>query len=450
MSRRRTGGIWASVSQTAVAKIVVMGLSGILGIFTSRMIIEHFGAPAYAQYGLLTSIPALLPFADLGIAAVVINAIAGSDDPKRDLQVRRSIVTAFRILTVSGAIIMLVAVLITVLGLWPAILGNGLMPDGGSIAAFLCLATFGFVLPLTVGQRILIGVGKTSTQVATQAIAAPVIFLGVWLFVVADVDAGPYVSVLSYVASGIVAAVCLWLSARSIRPQVWLAMKEVPRLRSAPGVPAFALAWPMVVQMIALPIAMQTDRLLLSHLTDGPELAQYNLATQLFGLVIQTIGAAGLALWPIYAKARSAKRVESPLVPTLWFLGGGLALALILALISPWIAGFVSGGKITLGFPILIPYIVFVALQAAKYPVGMYMTDQRGLQFQVLPILCMVPLNLGLSWLLIPVFGAAGPIIGSAVSVAICQVVPNLWYVQRDLAKRRALAREEADVDATS
>ena len=446
MARGR-GGIWASVSQTAVAKIFVMGLSGVLGIFTSRMIIEHFGSGAYAQYGLLTSLPALLPFADLGIAAVVINAIAGSDDPKRDLQVRRSIVTAFRILTVSGAVIMLVAILITVLDLWPAILGNGLAPDGGSVAAFLCLATFGLVLPMTVGQRILIGVGKTSTQVATQAIAAPAIFLGVWLFVVTGFDGGSFVAVLSYAASGVVAAVCLVLAARSIRPQVWQAMKEVPKLRSAPGVPAFALAWPMVVQMIALPIAMQTDRLLLSHLTTGPELAQYNLATQLFGLVIQTIGAAGLALWPIYAKARSAKRVESPLVPTLWFLGGGLALAVVLAAISPWIAGFVSDGEITLSWPILVSYVVFVALQAAKYPVGMYMTDAKGLQFQVLPILFMVPLNLGLSWVLIPVLGAAGPIVGSAVAVAICQVVPNLWYVQRDLARRRRLATEAEPVD---
>jgi Na+-driven multidrug efflux pump len=77
----------------------------------------------------------------------------------------------------------------------------------------------------------------------------------------------------------------------------------------------------------------------------------------------------------------------------------------------------------------------------------MYMTDAKGLQFQVLPILVMVPLNLGLSWVLIPVLGAAGPIVGSAVAVAICQVVPNLWYVQRDLAKRRRLAAEAEPVD---
>jgi hypothetical protein len=58
----------------------------------------------------------------------------------------------------------------------------------------------------------------------------------------------------------------------------------------------------------------------------------------------------------------------------------------------------------------------------------------------VLPILIMVPLNLGLSWWLISLVGAGGPIIGSAVSVLLCQVIPNLLYTQRDLrARRRAL-----------
>lgn len=81
--------------------------------------------------------------------------------------------------------------------------------------------------------------------------------------------------------------------------------------------------------------------------------------------------------------------------------------------------------------------MLFVTVQAIKYPLGMYMTDATGLRFQVLPIVLMVPLNLALSWALIAPLGAAGPILGSAISVLLCQVAPNLWYVRRDLARRR-------------
>ena len=61
----------AAVGSTAAIKVVVMGLSGVLGIITSRMIIQNFGTDAYAQYGLLSTFPTLLPFADLGITKVV-------------------------------------------------------------------------------------------------------------------------------------------------------------------------------------------------------------------------------------------------------------------------------------------------------------------------------------------------------------------------------------------
>ncbi|TQL54511.1 polysaccharide biosynthesis protein [Subtercola boreus] len=430
-------GILASVGSTAVAKVAVMALSGILGIITSRMIIHSFGTEAYAQYGLLASFPTLLPFADLGIAAVVINAVAGSASPRTDDFVRRTITTAFRILIVSGAIMIAVGVVITALGWWPALLGNGLIADGGSLAAFACLAIFGLVIPLTVGQRVLVGLGKTNVQVASQSVVAPFMFLAIGALVLLAVPAGTYLAVISYVGNALVSVICLFLAARVLKPQIGAAIREIPHIRSYRGVSAIGLAWPMLLQMIALPIALQTGRLLLSQIGTPQQLAEYNLSSQLFQIVLQTTAAAGLAMWPIYAKARSAGRIESPVVPTLWFLAGGLVLGGILAVASPWLTAFVSGGKITLDLWVILPWVLFVGLQAAKYPVGMYMTDKRGLVFQVVPILIMVPLNLGLSVLFIGMIGAGGPVLGSTISVLVCQFLPNLWYVSRDLARRR-------------
>jgi O-antigen/teichoic acid export membrane protein len=425
----------STVGSTAAAKVMVMGVSGLLGLFTSRMIIQHFGTNAYAQYGLLTTFPALLPFADLGMAAIIINAVAGSESVPTDRYVRNAITTAMRILIVAGAIIVAIAGGITALGLWPTLLGQGLTP-GGSLAAFACLALFGLVLPLTVGPRIMVGLRKTSAQVASQAVVAPFILASVTLAIAVRAPVGNYLAVLSYLANALVAIICLVMAARAIKPQLGRAFQEIPRLRQVPSLAAFNLAWPMLVQMVALPVAMQTDRLLLSHLTRGDELAQYNLASQLFGMVLQAIMAGGLALWPIYARARAAAHVRSPFKPTLWFMLGGLLLAGVLALVSPLIAGYVSGGRISLDLWLVLGFVVFVVMQATKYPLGMYMTDKRGLQFQVLPILIMVPLNLGVSWWLIGVVGPGGPIIGSAVSVLACQVIPNFAYVSRDLKHR--------------
>ncbi|ARC57718.1 hypothetical protein AS850_11610 [Frondihabitans sp. 762G35] len=445
-TRPRAGGPMGAVGSTAAVKVFVMALSGILGIITSRLILQNFGTGAYVQYGLLSTFPTLLPFADLGMAAVVINAVAGSSSPRTDDRVKRTIVTAFRILIVSGGIMVVASIVITVLGLWPALLGKGLLP-GGNIAAGLCLFVYGVVVPMTVGQRILVGLKKTNVQVASQAVVAPTMLLVIGTFVMLNVPAGTYLAVVSYVANSLLSVICLAIGARALSPQVGQAIRLVPRIRSYPGVKAIHLAWPMLIQTVAMPLTLQTDRLLLSHAGTQDDLAQYNLAAQLFGLVLQTIAASGIALWPHYAKARSQGRIESPTKPTIWFTLGAVLVGTALALVSPFLVHFIAGDRIQLSAWLLVWFVVFVAMQAAKYPVGMYMTDKAGLTFQVIPILIMVPLNLGLSWFLIAPFGAAGPIMGSAISVLICQVVPDLWYVSRDLKRRAAAPASASDAE---
>lgn len=442
----RGGGLLAAVGGPALTKILVMGLSGLLAILTSRLIIEHYGVEAYGQYGLLATLPTLLPFADLGIAAVVINSLAETESPKTDDFVLRTIVTAFRILSVSGLIIISLAVIIHLLGLWPTILGHGLIPAGGGVAALICMALFGCVLPLTVGQRIVVGLGRTTAQVAAQAVVAPFMLVSILTVVALSAPVGSFLAIFSYVGNALVSVICLAVAAKAISPQLRLAMGRIVRFRRYPGVPIISLTWPVLVSSVVMPITLQTDRLLLSQLTHGDELAQYNLAAQLFGLILQTIAAAGLAMWPWYARARSQARVVSPMTPSLWFLSGGVVLGITMALASPWLEMLVSKGKIHLDTWLLVGFVAFVAVEAAKYPLGMYMTDRRGLLFQVVPLLIMVPVNLGLSWSLISVVGAGGPVLGSAIAVLCCQVFPYFWYVRRDLARRR---NEQATEEST-
>jgi O-antigen/teichoic acid export membrane protein len=433
----RGGGLFAAVGGPAAVKIIVMGLSGLLAIFTSRMIIEHYGVEAYGQYGLLATLPTLLPFADLGIAAVVINSLADTKTPRTDDFVLRTIVTAFRILSVSGLILISLAVIIHLLGLWPTLLGQGLIPAGGSIAALCCMALFGCVLPLTVGQRIVVGLGRTTTQVAAQAVVAPFMLVSILTVVALSAPVGSFLAVFSYIGNALVSVICLAVAAKAISPQLRIAARRIARFRRYPGVPIISLTWPVLVSSVVMPLTLQTDRLLLSQLTRGDELAQYNLAAQLFGLILQTTAAAGLAMWPWYAKARSQGRVASPVVPSLWFLSGGIVLGLSMAFASPWLEVLVSKGKIHLDLWLVAGFVAFVAVEAAKYPLGMYMTDRNGLLFQVIPLLVMVPVNLGLSWGLIGAVGAGGPVLGSAIAVLLCQVFPYFWYVRRDLARRR-------------
>ncbi|MGX1748724.1 oligosaccharide flippase family protein [Glutamicibacter protophormiae] len=428
--------MWRIMGSTALAKLLIMGMGGLLAIITGRMIISNFGVEAYAQYGLLATLPALIPFADLGVGAVVINAISAAKDPGEDENVTASVVSALRILVISGLCIAAAGVLFFLTGTWPLILGGAVLGTAGEITATLCAVVFGLALPLGIAQRLLIGLKRTTSQTMSQAVVAPFMLGMVALCVILVLPAGPYLALFSYLASVLVSLICLAMVARSLPGMVPVYFRRIFMVRRYPGVPTMGLAWPMLLQMIALPLAMQTDRILLSHLRGTEDVAEYNLAAQLFGMAIQVINAGGMVLWPHFSKARSDGVIHSPFKITVVFLGFGLAISAALAVLAPWLADFMSSGKITLSLGLLLAFVLLTTLQAAKYPMGMYMTDFNGLRFQVVPIFCMVPLSLGLSIYLIGIWGPAGTVIGSCIAVFACQVIPNFFYVRRDLRRR--------------
>jgi predicted tellurium resistance membrane protein TerC len=89
---------------------------------------------------------------------------------------------------------------------------------------------------------------------------------------------------------------------------------------------------------------------------------------------------------------------------------------------------------------LLVAFSVFMICQAAKYPLGMWMTDAPGLRYQAAMIVISVPINLGLSILLASRLGAAGPVIGSTIGVFFFQVVANWLYVRWAMRRARAEA----------
>lgn len=435
--------MWRSAGSSAAARMLVVPISAVLGIFTTRLIIDDYGPSAYAQYGLLVALGSLLPFADLGISAVLMNVIGESPEPERDARVQRVLTTAIRVLLSSASVIVLLAVAMTLFDLWPAILGGGLIPGAGSLVAGMCLAVIGLTLPLGIGQRILAASERNHISIIIMGVQAPLVLLTVFAMSRLGGGDGGYLAVIPYLAMFLLSAVAVVVAARKLSPNFSLASSDVFRFKSAPGVKVFDVAWPMLIQMIALPLAMQTDRIVLSHVSSVTSLAEYNLAAQMFTPIWTVTSAAGLALWPIYARARAGSvTATSPKRVALAFgaLGGGVSV--VIGLCSGWLSELATGGQITLGVPLVIAFSVLMVFQSAKVPLGMYMTDRRGLRYQALMIVLMLPVNLGLSWVLARSYGALGPVVGSCVGVFIFQVIANWLFVSR--VRRGSVASDRA------
>lgn len=447
-----TPSAWRSVVRSAGTRVLVLPLSAVLGILITRVIVGSYGKDAFAQYGLLVAIGALLPFADLGMSAAIMNAVGGSADPSRDLHVRRVLITSIRVLVCSGTAIVGASVLISAFGLWPWLLGDGLMPGSGPIAAGLCLALIGITLPVAFGQRVLTGLHKNHVMIALNALQSPIVF---GVLVVAAVTGmswgGTLAPVVAYAATLFLSGLAVVFAARWIRPQIGAALRAVPRVRRERGTKVSDVAWPMLIQAVALPVAMQSDRLVLSHVAGPSDLATYNLSAQMFLPVWQVITSAGAALWPIFARARArrASHESSPVPIAMGFAGAAGAACIVIGVASPWLARLASGGQITVPLSMVVSFTVYLVCQGVQYPLGTFLTDAEGLRYQAALIVMMVPCNLALSIVLASRFGAPGPVIGSAVSAAVFQASGNYVLVRRRLAaSRRAAVRSAASSSA--
>ena len=427
--------VWRGIGLNAGARFFVLPVTAVLGIVATRLILDSYGESAYVQYGLVVGLAALLPFADLGLSAVVMNTVAESDDVHKDERLQRVLLTSLRLLLISGAVIILLSMVLTLCGAWPALLGQGLMPRSGPVAG-ACLALVGLALPFGVGQRILTGLGKNHLTIIVSGLQSPLVLLVLWVAVMLQLPAGRLLALFPYLALLLLAVALFLMARRLVRPTLGAAARQV--FSRARGGRVSHVAWPMLVLMIATPLAMQTDRIVLSHVSTVSELARYSLGAQMFVPIWSLTNAAGTALWPVFARARSKGVHTSPTSFALVFAGIAAAAALTISLVSPLLTELASDGRIHLDWHLLLAFSVLQVLQAATYPFGTYLTDAAGLRFQVWMVLAMLPVNLGLSLVLGRELGAVGPVIGSAIGVLIFQLLANWLYSRRVIKRRRA------------
>lgn len=428
-------GTIKTVLKSAGVRVLVLPVSAVLGVICTRLIFQNFGSETYAQYGLLVAIGAMLPFADLGMSAAIMNAVGASGDPAKDPHVRKVLITSVRVLIVSALVLLVIDGLISLTGAWPAIMGEGLLPRSGPIAAAGVLALIAITLPVAFGQRVLTGLGKNHVTIAILGLQTPFVLVALLLIIHFDWEIGEYLPIVPYIVAFGISIIAMLLAAHLIRPVVWQALRDVPKFRSVRGGKVFDVAWPTLIQMIALPLAMQTDRLVLSHVSDSYNLSRYNLGSQMYIPVWQVVTAAGMALWPVYARARATgeSKKNSPIPLAFGFGAAAAAVCLGISAVAPWLADVASDGEIELSRGLMVAFSIFMIIQAIKFPLGMFMTDAPGLRYQAFMVIAMVPVNLGLSILLAQRLGAIGPVIGSAIGVFIFQLLANWWYVRRAL-----------------
>jgi len=441
-----------SVAAGGASRALVLPVTAVSALLTTRIQITALGVHQFAFVSLVLSLSLLLPFADLGVGAAIVNRTAQSNHPASDPDLRRTLLTSIRVLACTGTGILLLDAVVTYAHWWPSVVGLQNSPMVHD-ACGLAVAVFALALPVSIGQRLLLGLGRNGTLVLLQAVTSPLALLvtlvaeerhaGLLPFALALPTGSLAVGVLQTVVAGRLSGI-----------NVWHLLQMAVRRSRHPGGRVRVTAGPMVVVMLGLPLALQTDRLILAHASSSEQVAQYAVGLLMYSPLWSIVASAGMSLWPVFANQRSTG-TDSPLVQSAVraFLLIGLGSGLAAVVTMPWLSRLVGAGQVYVPLRLAAAFACLLLVQSVQLPLGMFLTSPSGLRFQAVCVSAMVPVSCVTSYVLSGPWGAVGPLAGSVLAILACQVVPGLVSsgvlprggrrgTQEPGAERRALAGE--------
>jgi O-antigen/teichoic acid export membrane protein len=199
------------------------------------------------------------------------------------------------------------------------------------------------------------------------------------------------------------------------------------------GSTIFATAAPYFVCTIGLPLALQSDRVVLAHRVDPAILSDYSYVAQIYAPLWSVVAFAGLALWPYFAASNQGRgTMRKGWLTGLAYLGtAGCLIAAAFLLLTPYVVHWMSAGSSTPKWSLLLAFAALLVVLSLHQTTGIMLLTPRQLRFQAICVVALVITNLPLSWVLAGEMGAAGPVTASAITVAVCQLVPGVIVAKR-------------------
>jgi O-antigen/teichoic acid export membrane protein len=421
-----TRGLATQVGKTFLVKLGFLALSGIAVLLTTRVIVEVHGVTGLALYSIVTGFAALMPFADLGLGAAVTDAAAkwpavGSAAVKETL--RKGVMAVARV----GLVVIAVAVSFFALGSWQEVLG--VWDSRTASAALAGGLSFAVSMPMVMGYRLMLGLRRPVLLVAVQSTAG---LVGVGA--AAGLSAGGASLALVCAApslfNGLGGAVCLLIGLGQIG-------KEFAASTPAgvyPRVSHRGIALPALIISVCLPLAFQSDRLVLAHVQTARDVAIYAAALQLYMPAYSLVATATQQLWPHFTSERKVGQAPSfrQLTGLASLLGlVGVCLGGGLVILGPSITEWTTAGEATAGWAVFAGFAALLATHSIHAPFGASQMDEQGLKFQAVSAVVMVCVNIPLSVFLAHGLGPVGPVLASSLAIAVCMTLPALARARR-------------------
>jgi O-antigen/teichoic acid export membrane protein len=414
------------IKLTVFTGLIARGSSMLMTIVSVPLTLNYLGPERFGLWMTVTSVISMLTFADFGIGSGLLTVVAEASGRDDHLAIRRYVSSAFVILNIIAAGILLVFFA----GVYPLVdwthVFNVTSPkaraDAAPAIAALVACSAGSIGVLIV-PRVQLALQQGFVNNLSVTIGLAFSLAAVWL--VSTLHGSVALLILAMQGVPVLAAcingIIFFGRHRQYRPHVSMvnaaAMKRITRTGLM-----------FVVLQLGIALSYASDKLIIARILGAAAVASYSVYERVFGVGTNLMLVMLLPIWPAYAEAWVRKDLgwvrRTFRRSLLLSFGVSSAFAVAITLAGPLIVSLWTRKHVEVAPIVLYGLAVWCVIQCTANALSMLLNGLHVVKVQVIAAVVSACLAIPLKIVLVRTVGAAGAVLASSAAAVVCSLIP--------------------------
>lgn len=421
------------IALTAVTSAAAKAITIVTSFVTVPLTLNYLGAERYGLWMTISSVIAMMAFADFGIGNGLMNAVAEAYGKNDKDALKQHIANAMVILGLIAIIILLLFFTTYSFVDWGSFFNvkSQLAIHEATPALAVFVVCFALGIPAGIVQRVQMGLQQGFASSIWQAGGSVLGFL-LTLLVIYAKGGLPWLvmslggaPVIMLVLNGLFFFV---IQRRDLLPALLQISKSGMKRILHGGLLFFIL-------QLTVAIAYTSDNLIIAKVLGPSFVSQYSVVSKLFEGLLMVQGLAIMPLWPAYgeAKARGDKRwikntLSKSVYMTLLII---VPVTLALVLLNKQIFAYWIGTSHIISFSLVACYGGWFLLKGVGATYSMFFNGMNVLRLQIILAGIFMISSISAKLYFIIHFGLPGLLIGLILTYSCVSLVPGIYYSKK-------------------
>lgn len=429
----RLRGIYLTAAVSLIAKMISM-----LSIFiTIPATLNYLGSELFGVWMTLSSLIAMLTFADMGIGNGIINKLSKSINTDDVNETKKIITNALIVLLVIAVSINLVYILLSGFVNWNLALNlsENVNPHAVGNALFAFVFCFGLNIIFSSVQKIQLAHQLGFLASIWQIIGSVTSLIILFVFIHFKLEMAWLVFAVAGIPAILQCLNYLYFSAFVCKKNFihfkLVDLGEIKSLLNAGGL--------FFVLQISMALTYTSDNIILNSILGAQAVTEYSVHIRLFSIIPILMGMVLIPLWPAYSSARIKN--DSVWIKKVWnksikmALMVSISLGCLLVVFLPSIFHLWLNDKVQPIFSLAYLLFVWKIFEAVGLTISSFLNGMNLIKSQAVIAVFTAFIAIGLKIALVKAIGLNGVILGTLLPFALITFLPTLLIALKFIKK---------------